>query len=298
MDIFNEIMLKIGEELDIKVTLLSDNWLTVLEKDNQIHYVQGYKFELNNHGIGNIIDDKGLFHDLLVYKNLPIIEHKNIFEVYDKKDVLSYFHKNNNTLIVKGNIGTCGKEVYLVKDEDDLFKKMDLLLLSQSSISLCPYYDIKNEYRVIVLNNEARVIYGKIRPKVVGDGVNNLQNLAIKFNDYYRNFKLDKGNYIPKKNEEMLLNYQFNLSNGAKMFTDIDKDLKEKIKNLALTVAQKTNLTFGSIDIIHTVDNELLVLEANSGVMMNNFIRLNGQKGYEIAYNLYCDAVKMMFEKK
>ena len=87
---FNKIIKKIGEELGIKVTLLSDDWLTILEKDNKIHYIQGYKFDLNNHGIGNILDDKGLFFDLLRYKKIPIIEHLVIFQDYDKKKVLDY----------------------------------------------------------------------------------------------------------------------------------------------------------------------------------------------------------------
>ena len=297
MEKFNEIIKKIGEELGIKVTLLSDNWLTVLEKDNEIHYIQGYKFDLNNHGIGNIMDDKGLFHDLLCFKKLPIIEHKTIFEVYDKEDILNYFEKNNQTLIVKGNLGTCGKNVYLVRSEEELFKTMDKLLIEQSSISLCPYYDILNEYRVIVLNNVARAVYGKIRPVIIGDGKKNIFELACEFNDFYKENKdrIKNPNYIPKNGERIELNYQFNLSNGAKMFTNIDSELKEKIVNLALSVTKTCNITFGSVDIIYTANHELLILEANSGVMMEHFVKLN-ENGYQEAYNLYLDAVKLMFK--
>ena len=115
MGIFNEIITKIGEELGIKVTLLSENWLTVLEKEGKIHFIQGYKFDLNSHGIGNVLDDKGLFYDVLKYKKLPIIEHHVLFHDYDKQEVLDYFHKNNNELIIKGNIGTSGEQVFKVK---------------------------------------------------------------------------------------------------------------------------------------------------------------------------------------
>ena len=38
-------------------------------------------------------------------------------------------------------------------------------------------------------------------------------------------------------------------------------------------------------------------MEANSGVMMDNYIRFNGIDGYNEAYNLYRDAIKMMFVK-
>ena len=298
MEEFNKLIQSIGEELNIKVTLLSDNWLTILERDNEIHYIQGYKFDLNNHGLGNIIDDKGLFYDLLIYKNLPIIEHHVIFKNYNKEEVLEYFNSHNREIVIKGNIGTCGKEVYKVNNEKDLFEKIDYLFQSQFSISLCPYYDIVNEYRVIVLNNTPRVVYGKIRPIVVGNGKSSLRELANSFNPlYYKGDKLLKlDNYIPKENEEVVLNFQFNLSNGALMFLDIEPFLKKELEDLAIKVSKEVNLTFGSIDIIKTRDNKLLIMEANSGVMMNSFIKQH-ENGYEIAKNIYKDAISLMFKK-
>lgn len=299
MEEFNMLIKDIGKELGINVTLLSDNWLTILEKNGDIHYIQGYKFDLNNHGLGNIIDDKGLFYDLLTYKNLPIIEHNVLFENYDKNFVLNYFNSHNHEVVVKGNIGTCGKQVYKINDTNTLFNKIDDLFKSQFSISLCPYYDIVNEYRVIVLNNEVRVVYGKKRPIVIGDGRKSLKELAIEFNPifYSKEKNLQSlSDYIPKKNEEVVLNFQFNLSGGALMFLDINENLKRQLSSLALKVSKEINLTFGSIDIIKTSDNQLLIMEANSGVMMNNFIKLN-KEGYLIAKNIYHDAILSMFSK-
>lgn len=297
MNTFNELIKKICADLEIKITSLSDEWLKVLEKNHQIHYIQGYKFDLNNHGIGNIMDDKGLFFDLLRYKNIPIIEHNVIFKDYDKKDVLNYFNNHNREIIVKGNIGTCGNEVFKVDNENDLFKVIDNLFLKEFSVSLCPYYDIINEYRVIILNGEARIIYGKIRPLIIGDGKSTIKELAINFNDYYQNYDF-KDNFVLEKGMKYLLNYQFNLSKGAKMFLEIDSNLKEKLINLALLVTNTLDITFASVDIIYTTDNKLLVMEANSGVMMDNFIRFNKEKGYLDAYNLYKDAIKLMFKRR
>ena len=295
MNDFNELIKKIGQELGIKVTLLSDNWLTVLEKNKEIHYIQGYKFELNNHGIGNILDDKGLFFDLLRYKDMPIIEHEVIFKDYNKEQVLNYFKEHHQEIIVKGNIGTCGDEVFKIDEEKELFKVIDNLFLKEFSLSLCPYYNIRNEYRVIILNGQARIIYGKIRPMVIGDGKKTVQELAREYNDYYQNHLCDKASYVPNKDEQVLLNYRFNLSKGAKMFLNIDDNLKKQIIDLALQITNTLNITFASVDIIYTMDNKLLVLEANSGVMMNNYIRFNKEKGYLEAYELYKDAIKLMF---
>lgn len=294
---FIEIIKKIGEELGIKVTLLSDGWNKVLEKDDKIHYITGYQFDLNHHAIGNIMDDKGLFYDLLKYKNIPVISQYVIFHDYDKNFILKYFHEHGDEIIVKANISNAGKEVFKVNDETELFKVINKLLLKQYSISLCPYYHIKNEYRVIVLNDNVRLIFGKIKPMVIGNGISTVKELAIKLNNFYLEHSgmIEKPDYVPKVNEIVELDYKFNLSRGAKSFMDIPSDLKNKIIDLALKITRELNITFASIDIINTNDNELLVMEANSGVTLNKFIQQND--GYEIAYNIYKDAVIQMFER-
>ena len=293
---FHKLIKRIGEELGIKITLLSDDWTIVLEKDNRIHYITSYQFDLNHHAIGNILDDKGLFYDLLNYKNIPVISQYVIFNNYDKNKVLEYFIKNNRVLVIKANISNAGREVFKVDNESDLFKIIDKLLLSQYSISLCPYYNIKNEYRVIVLNNEIRLIFGKIKPVVIGDGKRSVKELAINYNNYYKEHeeKINNPTYIPKLNEKIELSFKFNLSSGAKTFTDIPMELKNKITNLALKVTKSLNITFASVDIID-VDNKLLVMEANSGVTLNKYILHNN--GYKVAYNIYKDAIKLMFDK-
>ena len=298
MNTFHEIIKKIGKELGIKVTFLSDNWTIVLEKDGKVHYITGYQFDLNHHAIGNIMDDKGLFFDLLKYNNIPLVEQYVIFSNYDKDEVIKYFNNYNREIVVKGNISNAGKEVFKVNDEKSLFEIIDKLFLKQYSISLCPYYEIKNEYRVIILNNVIRVIFGKTKPIVIGDGKKTIKELALEYNDYYLNHKehIINPNYIPFDGETVELSFKFNLSSGGKSFVDIPIDLKNKISNLALLVTEKLNITFASVDIINTFDNKLLVMEANSGVTMNNFIMQN-KDGYDTSYSIYLDAIKLMFEK-
>ena len=299
MNIFKAIIKKIGEELGIKVTFLSDGWTIVLEKNEEIHYITGYQFDLNNHGIGNIMDDKGLFWDLLNYKHIPVIEQYVIFHNYNQSDVLNYFNSHNKKIVVKGNIGNAGKEVFLVANENLLFSIIDKLLLKEYSISLCPYYHIKNEYRIIILNGEVRTIFGKIKPIVIGDGKKTVKELAFEFNNYYINHedKIVNPDYIPSLNEKVEIDFKFNLSSGAKTFTNINPTIKDKLVELSLRVTKELNITFASVDIIYTEDNELLVLETNSGVTMNNYIAQN-QGAYGIAYNIYKDAINLMFNNK
>lgn len=296
---FNELIKEIGKELDIKVTLLSDNWLKVLEKDNKIKTITGYKFPLNDHALGNILDDKGLFYDLMIYKNYPIIEHKVIFKNTKEEEIINYFNSHQKQIVVKGNIGTCGKEVYLIDNQKQLFEVISELFQSQYSISLCPYYHILYEYRAIILDNEVELIYGKKRPLLIGNGKSNLLKLAQEFNfDYFSKVKKQNFdiNYIPKLNEEILLDFKFNLSQGSIAFFDLEKKTKDKIRELSLNIAKDINLKFGSIDIIETTNHELFIMEANSGVMMSNIMKQQ-EKGIDLAYNIYKKAIIKMFEE-
>ena len=297
MNDFHNLVIKIGEELGIKVTFLSDAWTILLEKDNKMRYITGFKFDLNMHALGNVIDDKGLFYDLLIHRNIPVIEQYVIFHDYNKNKVIDYFNEHNQKIVVKGSIGHSGHEVFLVNNLDTLFKTVDKLLISQYSLSLCPYYHIKSEYRVIVLDNTCRLIFGKIKPTVIGNGENTVKELAISNYEYYLDHENELLNpdYIPKENEEVEINFKFNLVSGGKTFTNIDLDLKNKVCDLALQVTKETGITFASVDIIHTIDNQLLVMEANSGVKMYNFINQN-KDGYDTAYNIYRDAIELMFK--
>lgn len=296
---FNNIIKEICQELEIKLTILSDDWMKVLEKNGKIKYIEGNRFSLNTQSIGNILDDKGLFYDLINYKNYPIIKHHVIFKDTTKEEILAFFSSNKEKIVLKGSVGACGKEVFLIDNKDELLQKINELFKTQYSVCLCPYYDILHEYRVIVLDNKVKLIYGKNRPVVVGDGKHNLKELALAFNETYfmddSKCQFDK-NYIPKINEEVMINFQFNLSKGTKSFLEIDPLLKEKLMTLAVSISKDLDIAFSSIDIIETTNHELLIMEANSGVTISKFIN-NHQDGYKMAYDVYKDAIIKMFEE-
>ena len=292
---YNEIIKEICIEENINLTTYQGGWLKELRKGNKTRYIVGYKFSLNNQGISLIVDDKGLFYDAIKNK-LPIIIHHVLFNNYDSDEVLNIFHKYNDKLIIKGNIGTCGREVFKITNEKRLFNIIDRLFENQYSISLCPYYDIDKEYRLIVLNNEVKLIYSKENPIVIGDGIKTIKELLLDFNStYYSNNQVNNPDYVPKLDEKVIIEYRFNLSNGARVNKDIDIELKNRLIELAKKVVKETNLSFGSIDIIRTTNNELLIMEANSGVMMNNYLKQT--KDYETVKEIYSDAIKTMMEE-
>lgn len=307
MNTFQKIIKEICDENKINFDILSKDWVITLEKDSKVRYIAGYKFDLNNHGLGVILDDKYAMYDVLNKFNLPIIKHYIVYRNNNLNEyaigcnsydyVLSLFHKFNNSIVLKPNNGACGVGVYHILDEDTLLEVYNNLLAKNFSISACPFYDIENEYRAIIINDEIKLLYGKIRPVVIGDGKSTIYELLTNFNyEYFKDYVGDNKDKVLNINEIYEHDWKFNLSRGSKMFRNIVKSDYEKISSLALKTAKAVGLGFGSVDIIKTKTGDMYIMEINSGVMMDNFIKQD-ENGYEIAKSIYSIAIEEMFKE-
>ena len=295
MKYIQKIIKEICDEKNIEFNIVSEDWIMILRKDDEVRYISGYKFPLNDHASGIICDDKYALYDSLKLLNIPVIEHKILFRNYDREEVLDFFNKHNQDLVVKINTGTCGVNVYHVKTSDDLFKYIDKLLISNFSISICPFYKIKNEYRTIILDNNVELFYGKKRPIVYGDGVKTIKELLCDFNNnFFSKINDEKLNRVLDKDEKYMYTWQHNLSKGSVPFEDVDLALKERIQSLAIKAFKKLNLRFASVDIIELESGEILILEINSGVMMENYASFV-KNGEEICKNIYSKVIDKMF---
>ena len=304
------IIKQIALENDLSYEVLSCDLVIKLTKGNKIRYINGYKFGLNSHSLGLILDDKYATYELLNSLGISVCKHHILFRPnnynsyaknYNSFDYCyDLFLKYNKNVILKVNNGTCGDGVYHITTKKELKKVYNHLLKYNFSISLCPYYDIKNEYRVILLNNEIKIMYGKINPVVIGNGKDKLIDLLKDFNINYFGYKtnLKKNinyNKVLKKDEKFIYDFKYNLSKGSIITEDIDKETKSIISKMAKDVSKKINLGFGSIDIIKTNDDKYYVLEINSGVMIENYIKLTSD-GFKKTKKVYEEAVLEMFK--
>lgn len=275
---FKEIIKEICTEDNIKYKFLSKDWVIMLEKDGKTRFISGYKFDLNSHGIGLIADDKYALYEVLKSKNIPVIEHKIVYNKMNNLDyaigcntyeyVKEYFEKNNNNIVIKPNDGTCGKNVFNVTDVNEIDIVLDKIFLKNYSISMCPFYKIKHEYRAIMLDGENKLLYTKYLPIVTGDGNKTIRQLLLDFNYDYFIDKLEDSKYdkVLPKNKTFEYNWKFNLSQGSIAKKLNDKVLQDRLIKIAKQVCKEINLKFGSIDIIETTNNELLVLDRKSVV--------------------------------
>lgn len=307
MNNFQELIKEICNEQGIHVSVLSKDWVLMLEKDNKTRFISGYKFDLNPHGFGSIVDDKYATFEVLKKKNVPIIEHQILFSKNNKNDyavgfntyskVEEIFEKYPQGIVLKANDSTCGNEVYHIKKKEDISFYLNQLFPKNFSISICPFYDIEREYRLIVLNNECQLLYGKMRPIVVGDGKKSIKELLVEFNPYYFKDKPLGEEYsrILKQGEIFEYHWQFNLSKGSIPFQVEDMGKKEKLLSIFKKITDTIDIGFCSIDIIETKEHEFYVIELNSGVMMKNYMEIM-LHGKEEAKRIYSAAIRKMFE--
>lgn len=297
---FKEIIKEICKEEDIKIEIMSNDYLIKLTKNNVTKFIWGCKFPLNNHSIGSIIDDKYALYEICKNNNIPIIEHQIVWNPNNKlgkntSEVLKeYFNKYNRDVVLKPNNGSKGIDVYHLTNLDDLINVSNNLFSKYFSLSICPYYDIKNEYRVVILDNEVKLVYEKDKLVVKGNDKDRVKDLLNKSNPiYFQNMDLAKYDYVLSDGEILEYDWRFNLSRGATAKLINDKNLENKIASLALDVAKILGACFVSVDIINS-NGKLLVMEVNSGVCIDkvcNFI----DRDFKIVKEIYRSAIKKMF---
>lgn len=305
-DTFLKLIEEICDEEKIKVSFLSKDWIIMLEKNNKTKFIAGYKFDLNSHGLGEVLDDKYALYEVLRKKNIPVIEHNILFSStnsysyalncnkYDT--VYRFFEEHNQEIVIKANLGACGNDVFKVTNKNQIANILNQLFQKNHSISYCPFYNIKNEYRVIILNNKVKLIYKKYKPIVIGNGKDTIKELLISFNKEYFENRLNDQKYdkVLKNNEVYEYDWKFNLSQGAKASLLKDKELESKITTLATMVSKEIGVNFVSVDIIETTNKELLIMEINSGIMMKNIEHFI-PNGREVVKSIYKEAINELF---
>ena len=307
--IFHILMKEVCDEFGIKMEKLSYDWILKLSKDGKIRYITGSRFDLNPSAASNIACDKYATYEVLHSQNIPIIEHIMIFN----PETRSYYIKDDNIediiksefekyrkIVVKPNYGCEGQGVYFCSSIEEIKVALQKIFQKSDSASLCPYYDIKTEYRTFFLDGEVKLIYGKTKPFIIGDGNSTVKELIEGLNLPDNNVVKDNINrldlnYIPSKNEKVEISWKHNLSGGASPTILQKCELYERIKDLAIKAGNAMNIKFATIDIIETTDGNLYVLEVNSGIGTSVFIE-TVEGGKEIIKDIYRQAVRKMFQ--
>lgn len=304
-DYFPELISELCHEYGIGLNILHDGRIRILSLNGEERIIWSKKFEINSVISARIADNKSSTYEVLKQNNIPCVSHKRYICHYENsscyldKDSLQniyYDLEKYHEVVLKPENGYEGTDVYrcsCIEDISLIFKKFQK---PYSYICSSPYYSVKAEYRTICLNGKALLSYQKSLPFVTGNGKDTIQQLAKqKYGDNFSLFN-SEDTQIPTCGKNVIIGWKFNLSQGAKSNPINNPTVLETVQELSLKAACAIHINFSSVDIIETFSGEFLVMEINSGVVLNQFIDDN-PKNYDITKNIYRKAVLSMFAK-
>ena len=303
---FGKILHEICAEDNICLTPYADEWGWELEKNGARSYIFGYQFGLNRAVVQSICNDKGMTSELLEAHGIPCVPHICLMPPEKAGYVgpagawkrAADLLRQYGTIVCKNNEGTGGDQVYLVRSQLELEQAAVMLFSRGCAMSICPWKEIREEYRVILLDGEIQLIFSKEREGLAGDGKSTIREL-------YREYLKDSSHtarQIPVARMEEVLpegtHYYFewkhNLGRGAKATLHTDDPGLSDVRSLAQEAAALLGARFVSVDVIETREG-FSILEINSGVMMENLAGMS-KENYALAKSIYRKAIRKMLE--
>ena len=292
-----KIIKEICAENSIPLKLFSYDWIMQLEIGRKNTFIYGYQFQNNNGTSQLICDDKSALSDILIENGINAVKH----HFFMSPTNMAYVGAAGNwekmikllnaygTIVCKDNMGTSGNGVYMAANQYELENAVFTIFRTSRALSVCKYYEIENEYRVIVLNGKAELIYSKEIPFVTGDGKRKFEDLCFEKYGAMITETSVRPDEVISKDAMVKLNWKHNLDKGASAIIVTDESIKNNLSKLALAAADVVNIKFASVDIIKT-EGEYKVLEINSGIMMENFAKAS-EKNYLISKEIYTKAL-------
>lgn len=295
---------EIAKENGFSFRTYAYDWIKELSKNGKSMYIYGYNFPLNNTSFTQIANDKASTSEILTNNDIPNVEH---FYFMSPNDIhyVRYLGVNGNwkqmlslldvyrKIVVKPNTGTGGTGLIIVENEEELEIAVNETFSKTSTLCISPYYDISDEYRVIILNGEVKLVFRKMRPCVIGNGIDSISVLCAK-----QNKRLDKSTnvnsaYIPKDGEKVTVGWKHNLGQGSTPDQIKDGVFYNAVTKLAKKALNCLGGNFASVDCVN-IAGEFRVLEVNSGVMTDNFAN-STPENYEVAKDIYKSAINYYF---
>lgn len=303
---------EIAAEQKLKVSGFSQDWILRLEKDGAARHVFGYNFEINSATAQLLAGDKGAVSDLCQHLNIPHVEHRiflhpkilgYVSRAGNWPAMLAYAEEISYPLVLKPNTGTGGEDVTRVDNAAELEQTVLQLFDVHRAICLSPYLEFEQEYRAVMLDDSCELLYAKRRPHVIGNGKSSVlelierlhvsglltQEMAGQAIEEHRG----ELKQVPDKDQEVIIGWKHNLGEGSAPQMVEQGPLHDQLVSLAQDVQRAVNIRFASVDVVQS-KGELLLLEINSGVMMEYFVR-HFEQGRGMAKAIYSKAVSKMF---
>ena len=167
VEYLKNILKEICDEENIKCTSLSKDYILVLEKNGKYRYVSESYIGNNSYTSKFLANDKYAMYEVLKNAGVPVIEYELVYDRNNKEtdgvvDIIKkYYMAHGNHIVLKPNRGFFGRSVYNIEKEEQIEPAFNEILKKADTIVANPFYDIKGEHRVIILNGDVRLIFTK-----------------------------------------------------------------------------------------------------------------------------------------
>lgn len=257
-----------AESLHLVHERLCDDWVIRLSSPRAVRHVVGYKFDINPAASSLAVRDKVAAHLLLAESGLASVRHvllryrPHMADSYKGVGMTSakrIAHEVGYPLIAKPVRGTSGNGLYKLDSEVEFEK---LLGERSRTWALSPFTALVAEYRVVMLDGQALLVYEK--------EVDNQAPAEIGF-------------------------LMHNLSHGARPVELFEGNaLYRKLSSMAQKSLRSLNLRMASVDIVDAGKAGMMVMEVNDGLMLEHFGR-SSDHNYGTARAIYKRVVQAMF---
>jgi glutathione synthase/RimK-type ligase-like ATP-grasp enzyme len=307
--VFVKAVQKYCAENGIAVQTPPQDWLMVMQKGPRRHLTYGYDLGLNSAVTHRFANDKAATAELLEMNGIACVPHaffpspalgEYVPHHGTWEAMLAHLTQNPGGIVVKPNEGTSGRLVFKVLTRPALELAVGEIFSLNLNLAISPYLEIKNEVRVILVDDLPVIVYGKSRPAITGDGVHSILELALATMPADRLSAIlprmagdpDSANLdmVLPSGRHHALNWRHNLDAGAEPVLLQQGEVRERCVELAIKAAKSIDLRFGSIDVVQ-VDGGWRVLEINSGVVMEAL----GKTHPELVYAAYAAALDKVF---
>ena len=308
--IFVEALRRYCTEREIAIDVRSDGWLIVMQRGDQRRCAFGYDVGLNSAVAHRIANDKAATAEVLATAGIACVPHtlflspemnQYVSQPGSWQAMLRLLAQHPSGIVVKPNEGTTGEFVFMVSNMPALELAVSRIFASHLSLAISPLVDIQDEVRVVVLDGDPLLVYGKNRPSITGDGQRSLLELALAATPIAQRSTvlpgmiadLDKADldFVLPPGQRRVLNWRHNLDSGARPILLSDGKTRDACAEIAIRAAKAIDIRFASIDVVQ-VDGVWQVLEINSGVMMEALSRLHP----DLVYAAYNSALDKLFQ--
>lgn len=233
---FRQILRQLSAEKGWKLRWVSDDYVGIIEFGQKRRLLVLSDLGLNSSTARAVSRDKCATYAVLSESQIPVVEHKLLYHPSEHdflSEITEYFNQHDQHIVLKDNLGSDGEGVFEIERLEDVPPALKKAVVGSDMAALCPFYEIKYEYRLIMLDHSLRLAYRKERGE----------------------------------------DWRFNLYQGAKSSTIDAALLETVLLPIAVAATKALNIRFCSVDIVETVTGDFLVMEVNNTVFIEKYLQ-------------------------